>query len=88
MNNYDNIKSINDLKRDILEHFIAELPTQDKQNLQTFLNNHPQKNAAGIFTAVRAYIFNTYFRTNQSKQKSSTTFAEVLNNLLNINEEE
>lgn len=82
MNNYDNIKSINDLKRDVLEQFIAELPKEDKQNLQKFLKEHPQKNASGIFTVVRAYIFHTYFRKTPMNEKKTTTFADTLMELL------
>lgn len=82
MINYDDIKSINDLKRDVLEQFIAELPKEDKQDLRAFLKEHPQKNASGVFTVVRAYIFNTYFRKTPIREKKSTTFADTLNDLL------
>ena len=78
----DSIKNINDLKRDVLEEFIKELPDEDKINLKKFLNDHPQSNAAGIFTTVRAYIFNTYFKTSPKKEKKSNTFAETLLTIL------
>lgn len=86
--NIDAIKTINDLKRDVLEEFIANLPKEDKENLRNFIKNHPQKNAAGVFTVVRAYIFNTYFRKTPVKERKTVTFAETLNELLNIKDEE
>ena len=83
----EKIKTINDLKRDVLEEFIASLPKEDKDNLRTFIEEHPQKNAAGVFTVVRAYIFNTYFRTTPIREKRTTTFADALENLLKTDEE-
>ena len=80
--NFESIKTINDLKRDVLEEFIKTLPKEDKGNLRAFLEEHPQKNAAGIFTVVRAYIFNTYFRKTPIRDKKAATFASVLDNLL------
>lgn len=87
MINYDDIKSINDLKREVLEQFIAELPKEDKQQLQKFLKEHPQKNASGVFTVVRAYIFNTYFRKTPVRERKATTFADTLMELLKDEEE-
>ncbi len=86
--NIDSIKTINDLKRDVLEEFIATLPKEDKENLKKFIEDHPQKNAAGVFTVVRAYVFNTYFRTTPIREKRSVTFADTLTSLLNTDEEE
>ncbi len=86
--NIESIKTINDLKRDVLEEFIATLPREDKENLKKFIEEHPQKNAAGVFTVVRAYIFNTYFRTTPIREKRTTTFADTLTSLLNIEEDE
>ena len=76
------IKSINELKRDVLENFIRDLPTEDKINLKRFLEEHPQTNAAGIFTVTRAYIFNTYFRKTPKKETKNKTFADTLQDLL------
>ena len=83
----ESIKSINDLKREVLEEFIKTLPKEDKENLRKFLESHPQKNAAGVFIAVRAYIFNTYFRKTPIRDKKTTTFASVLDDLLQDDEE-
>ena len=80
---FKDIRSINDLKRDVLEEFISTLPKEDKENIKAFLKEHPQKNAAGVFTTVRAYVFNTYFKTTPVRDKHSITFAEVLGDLLN-----
>ncbi len=77
------IKTINDLKRDVLEKFIADLPKEEKDKLKEYLDKHPQKNAAGVFTTVRSYIFNTYFRTTPPPEKNRATFADILNDILN-----
>lgn len=86
--NVNSIKTINDLKRDVLEEFIKTLPKEEKNNLKKFIEEHPQTNASGVFTAVRAYIFNTYFRTTPIKERKMLTFADTLELLLNSNEEE
>lgn len=86
--NIESIRTINDLKRDVLEEFIKTLPKEDKENLRKFLEEHPQKNAAGIFTVVRAYIFNTYFRKTPIRDRKAATFASVLDNLLQDDEDE
>lgn len=85
---FESIKTINDLKRDVLEKFIADLPKEEKDKLKDYLNNHPQKNAAGVFTTVRSYIFNTYFRTTPPPEKNRSTFADILNDILNNNEDD
>lgn len=86
--NIESIRTINDLKRDVLEEFIKTLPKEDKENLRKFLEEHPQKNAAGIFTVVRAYIFNTYFRKTPIRDRKAATFASVLDNLLQEDDDE
>ena len=83
--NIDSIKSINDLKRDVLEDFIKSLPNEDKINLKKFVQERRPTNAAGVFTTVRAYIFN---RKTPIKEKRSTSFAETLDSLLELNEED
>ena len=85
---FENIKKINDLKRDVMEEFIKTLPVEDKKNLRNFIKDHPQTNAAGVFNIVRAYIFNTYFRTTPMTKKRALTFAETLDDLLKIDEDE
>lgn len=84
----NSIKTINDLKRDVLEEFIADLPREDKEKLRNFLKERPQKNAAGVFTITRAYIFNTYFRKTPVEKKRTTTFADNLEKLLNLDDDE
>lgn len=86
--NIESINSINDLKRNILEEFIKSLPNEDKINLKKFIQEHPQTNAAGVFATVRAYIFNTYFRKTPMKEKKAASFADTLDSLLELNEEE
>jgi len=86
--NLDSIKKVNDLTRDIMEEFIKTLPKEDKENLRQFVKEHPKSNAAGVFNTVRAYIFNTYFRTTPVTKKKSLTFAETLDYLLNTEDEE
>ena len=85
---FNNIKKVSDLNRERLEAFIKTLPKEDKENLRNFTKEHPQTNAAGIFSSVRAYIFNTYFREAPVISKKTTSFAETLDILLNTEEEE
>ncbi len=84
----ESIKSINDLKRNVLEEFIKSLPNEDKINLKKFVQEHPQTNAAGVFATVRAYVFNTYFRKTPIKEKKSANFADTLDSLLELTEDE
>lgn len=88
MENKYNINSINDLKRDVLEKIIAEMPDQDKEELREYLSTRAGLNAAGIFTTVRGYVFNKYFRTTPVRDRKQATFAETLNGLLNITQGE
>ena len=81
----DSIHTINDLKREVLEEFITELPDEDKEKLRQFLKEHPAKNAAAVFSSVRSYIYNTYFRKTPIKEKKIITFADTLQTLLDTN---
>lgn len=86
--NIESINSINDLKRNVLEEFIKSLPNEDKINLKKFIQEHPQTNAAGVFATVRAYVFNTYFRKTPIKERKTVNFADTLDSLLELNEED
>ena len=81
------IKSINDLTRDFLEGYIAKLPKEDKEKIKEYLEEHPSMNASGVFTLIRSYIYNTYFRTTPPLERKKGTFADTLQGLLNNNEE-
>ena len=76
------IKNINDLNREFLEDYIAKLPKEEKDKMRQCLEEHPQKNAAGVFTVIRSYVFNTYFRTSPTPERKRSTFAETLDSLL------
>lgn len=78
------IKSINDLNREFLEDYISKLSKEEKEKMREYLNTHPQKNAAGVFTTIRSYVFNTYFRTSPTPERKRTTFAETLDSLLEL----
>lgn len=77
------ITSINDLNREFLENYISKLSKEEKDKIRDYLKDNPQKNAAGVFTKIRSYIFNTYFRTSPTPERKRTTFAETLDDLLN-----
>ena len=81
-NNQQQIK-FNDLTRDFLEEFIAKLPKEDKIKLKEYIQDHPCNSSSALFTMVKSYIYNYYFRANslQNKQKKDT-FANVLDSLL------
>ena len=72
----------NDLTRDFLEDFIAKLPKEDKEKLKEYVKLHPRASSSSMFTSVKSYIYNTYFRTTPQKERKPTTFADMLDILL------
>ena len=82
MTDFSTITKITDLKRDVLEEFIASLPKEDKIALKDFLKQKAPTNSSGTFVQTRAYIFNTYFRKEPIQEKKSINFAQALEGLL------
>ena len=72
----------NDLTRDFLEDFIAKLPREDKDKLKEFVKNNPREKASSMFTLVKSYIYNTYFRTTPATERKKINFVDVLDTLL------
>ena len=82
------IKKFNDIDRDFLEEFIPALPKEDKEKLKEYLNNNPRTSTSAIFTLVKSYIYNTYFRKTPTTERKKITFADTLNILLEDNNED
>ena len=80
----------NDLTRDFLEDYIAKMPKEEKIKLKEYVAKNPRDKSANVFTLVKSYIYNTYFRQTPVQERKRTTFADVLVGLLddaNIEEE-
>ena len=78
----------NDLTRDFLEDFIAKLPKEDKDKLKEFVKNNPREKASSMFTLVKSYIYNTYFRTTPTTERKKINFIDVLDSLLEYDDDE
>lgn len=78
----------NDITRDFLEDFIAKLPKEDKQKIKEYVMNNPRNSSSSMFTLVKSYVYNTYFRTTPATERKKTTFMETLGSLLADDEEE
>lgn len=83
MQNIEPITSINDLHKDFLLKYIADLPREERAKVKKYIEANPAKNAQGQWAMVRAYIWNTYFVKKPSKNKTPT-FAEQLDQILNF----
>lgn len=71
-----------DLTRDFIEDFISKMPKEDKEKLKQYIKDNPRQNSSALFTSVKSYIYNMYFRTIPTNNKSNN-FADVLDTLLN-----
>ena len=72
----------NDLNRNFLEDFIAKLPKEDKELLKKYLEDNPRDKPSSVFTLVKSYIYNTYFRTSAPIEHKKNNFVDVLDKLL------
>ena len=72
----------NDITRDFLEDFIAKLPKEDKEKLKEYIEDNPRSSTSAVFTLVKSYVYNTYFKTTPTVERKKTTFAETLDSLL------
>ena len=84
------IKTFNDIDRTFLEEFLITLPKEDKEKLKEYLANNPKpERASAVFTLVKSYVWNTYFKTTPETNKRHTnTFADELDDLLACSDEE
>lgn len=79
----------NDITREFLEDFIAKLPKEDKQKLKEYVEANPRSSSSSMFTAVKSYVYNTYFRASPTPERKKVTFMDTLDSLLNdIDDEE
>ena len=74
----------NDINREFIEDFIKKLPKEDKKKLKEYANQHPCSSASAMFTMVKSYIYNTYFRQTpiNSRRNRTANFADIFNSLL------
>lgn len=78
----------NDITRDFLEDFIAKLPKEDKMKIKEFVQNNPRSSSSSMFTLVKSYVYNTYFRTTPTKERKKMTFSDTLAGLLNDDDDD
>ena len=72
-----------DLTRDFLEEFISKMEPEDKKQLKEFIEDNPKQSSSALFTMVKSYIYNRYFRTVSTLNKNKKgTFADTLEFLL------
>ena len=82
-------KKFNDLNREFIEDFIKKMSKEDKKKLKEYVDTHPRSSSSAMFTMVKSYIYNVYFRTTPKKDKTRTAnFADIFDSLLEDNEEE
>ncbi len=82
------IKKFNDIDREFLEEFIATLPKEDKEKLKQYITDNPRDKSSSVFTLVKSYVYNTYFRATPTPERKKVTFAETLDSLLEDDEDE
>lgn len=74
----------NDINREFIEDFIRKLPKEDKEKLREYAEQHPRESSSAMFTMVKSYIYNTYFKRMPvpEKRARSTNFSDVFESLL------
>ena len=74
----------NDINREFIEDFIRKLPKEDKEKLREYAEQHPRETSSAMFTMVKSYIYNTYFRKTPITERKtrSTNFSDIFNSLL------
>lgn len=79
----------NDINREFVEDFIRKLPKEDKEKLREYVAQNPRTSSSAMFTMVKSYIYNTYFRQGTASERKShtTNFADIFDSLLEDNEE-
>ena len=77
------ITSINELTKDFLLTYIADLPREERNKLTQYVTKNTERTTTpnGYFSMVRSYIWNTYF-TKKNTAKGTLTFKEQLEQLL------
>ena len=81
-------KKFNDLNREFIEDFIRKLPKEDKEKLKEYVAQNPRTTSSAMFSMVKSYIYNTYFRQTPVERNTHTAnFASVFDSLLEDEEE-
>ena len=85
MQTNNSINTINDLTKETLLQYIADLPREERNKLKKYLADNPEKTKTpqGAWSTTRGYIWNTYFAKKPVKNKN-ITFEEQLEQLLNL----
>lgn len=76
----------NQLTREFVEDFISKMNKEDKQKLKEFIEDNPKETSGALFTMVKSYIYNHYFRSPNLAKNKKDTFADVVFSLLEDNE--
>ena len=67
-----------DLTREFIEDFISKMSKEDKKRLKQYIENNPKNSASALFTTVKSYIYNYYFRAKAIPTTKKNTFADIL----------
>ena len=78
----------NDLTREFVEDFISKMSKEDKKKLKQYIEDNPKNSSTALFTMVKSYIYNYYFRTQSLPAHKKNTFADVIDSLLDCDDEE
>lgn len=71
-----------DLTREFVEEFISKMSKEDKKRLKNFIEDNPKSSSSALFTSVKSYIYNIYFRPKPAAVNKHNTFADVIDSLL------
>lgn len=77
-----------DLTREFLEDFISKMSKEDKKKLRQYIEDNPKNSSSALFTTVKSYIYNYYFRAKALPVAKKNTFADVIDSLLKYDDEE
>lgn len=78
----------NDLTREFVEEFISKMSNDDKKKLKQYIEDNPKNSSTALFTMVKSYIYNYYFRAQSLPAHKKNTFADVIDSLLECDEEQ
>lgn len=72
----------NDLTREFVEDFISKMSKEDKKKLKQYIEDNPKNSSSALFTMVKSYIYNYYFRSKAIQHHKKDTFADIIDSLL------
>lgn len=85
MENKNQIK-FKDLTREFIEEFISKMSNDEKKKLKQYIEDNPKNSSTALFTMVKSYIYNYYFRAQSLPAHKKNTFADVIDSLLKCDE--